>query len=349
MNSIFEPHRHLTALNVLLLIVCGVAFLQVIILSYTAVTSFYQHVLCPEVDYRSRYGAGSWVLITGGSSGQGRRFALEFAARGFNILLVGSKRSFDVQKEIRDVALGAAPEVRVVLKDFTEAWQDGFFDDIRAALEALPKGQLSFLINNVGHRVGWIGLHTMPEELIRHTIACGTITQAMMTRICLPYLLNRAESSLRSGLISITAQVMHPNFGIGVAMSNDIYLPYLAPYEASNAFGYYFANSLYHEFRKTPDSNIDMLIVTPGAVLTSNTESLLKGTIGAVTDVEFVDNIMRLVGNVEGVWSGSWKQGISLWLVGLVPPLKEYILHTTGLALARGLMERRQESRRVVK
>jgi NAD(P)-dependent dehydrogenase (short-subunit alcohol dehydrogenase family) len=336
----------LTIVTILLLIVCCVAVLQLLIMTITAATCFYQHVLCPEVDYRRRYGSGSWVLITGGSSGQGRRFALEFAARGFNLLLVGSKRSFDVQKEIQ--AAQPETEVRVVLKDFTQAWRDGFFDEVRQALAALPAGTLSFLINCVGHRVAYAPHHEMPEELIAHTIACGTITQAMMTRICLPHLLHRNDARLRSGLISITAQVMHPNFLLSIAMQNDLFLPYLAPYEASNAFGYYHANSIFHEYRKNPDSNIDMLIVTPGAVLTSNTESLLAGTLCAITDVEFVGNVMRLVGNVEGVWSGSWKQGLSLWAIGLVPPLKEYVLHSTGLKLARGLMERRQEARRVI-
>ena len=299
------------------------------------------------MDYAQRYGAGSWVLITGGSSGQGRRFAVEFARRGFNILLVGSCRSFDVQKEIQAALPGI--EVQVVLKDFTEAWKDGFFDEIRAALDRLPRGKLSFLINNVGHRVAFSPHHEMPEELIAHTIACGTITQAMMTRICLPHLLRRDDPSLRSGMISVTAQLMHPNFGLSIAMQNDLFLPYLAPYEASNAFGYFHANSIFNEYRRNPDSNIDMLIITPGAVLTSNTESLLQGTLCAVTDVEFVENVMRLVGNVDGVWSGSWKQGLSLWMIGIVPPLKEYVLHTTGLRLAHGLMQRRQEARRVIK
>jgi NAD(P)-dependent dehydrogenase (short-subunit alcohol dehydrogenase family) len=346
MPAFSEPCHRLTASNVLILIVCAIAFIQVIILAYTAAESFYQHVLCTEVDYTARYGEGTWVIITGGSSGQGRCFSFEFARRGFNLILVGSRRSFDVQKEIQEQMCGI--EVRVVLKDFTEAWQDGFFDEIKDALNALPKGKLSFLINNVGHRVAYAPHHEMPEELIAHTIACGTITQAMMTRICLPYLLNRDELDVRSGIISITAQCIHPNYGLGIAMSNDLFLPYLAPYEASNAFGFFHANSIYHEYIKNPDSNIDMLIITPGAVLTSNTESLLKDTIGAVTDVEFVDNIMRLIGNVQGVWSGSWKQGITLWLIGLMPPLKEYVLHTTGLKLAHGLMERRQEARRVV-
>ena len=289
-------------------------------------------MFCPEVDYTKRYGDKSWVVITGGSSGQGRQFALEFAARGFNLLLVGSKRSFDVKIEVE--AAFAGIEARVVLKDFVHAWEADFFDEVEEALDAIAPGAISFLVNNIGHRVAWAPHDTMPRELIHNTIACGTITHAMMTRICLPYLLDRPDG-LRSGLISITAQVVHPNFGIGIALQNDLYLPYLAPYEAANAFGFFYSNSLYREYVRNPKNNIDMLVITPGAI-------------GAVPDYEFVSNIMRLNGNVHGVWSGSWKQGLSLWLIGLMPPMKDYILHSTGKKIVTALMQRRQESKRVV-
>jgi hypothetical protein len=141
---------------------------------------------------------------------------------------------------------------------------------------------------------------------------------------------------------------LHPNWGLGITMENDLYLPYLAPYEGSNAFGHFHANSVYREYVRNPKSNVDMLVITPGAVLTSNTEDVLRGTIGSVPDFEFVNNIMRLIGNVQGVWSGSWKQGLSLWMVGLMPPLKDYILHSTGKKLVTGLMEKRQGQRRVI-
>lgn len=335
----------LTFLRAIMLLVLCIVAIQVIILVFSGLRALYYHLICSEVDYAARYGEGTWVVITGGSSGQGRRFAFEFARRGFNLLLIGSKRSFDVQNEI--AALFPQRQVRVLLKDFTEAWREEFWDEIKAALADIPEKQMSFLINNIGHRVGYAPHHQMPPELIRNTIACGTITQAMMTRLALPYLLSRPEG-LRSGMISITAQCIHPTYGFGIAMQNDLYLPYLAPYEASNAFGFFHANSIYHEYEKLPENNIDMLVITPGAVLTSNTEDVLSGTIGAVRDDEFVCNIMRLCGNVQGVWSGSWKQGLSLWLVGLVPPTKSYVLHSTGRKLAEGLMKRHQSRRRVI-
>jgi len=337
----------MNALRGFVIVAVVLVVIQIILLGFTAVYSGYHHLACPEVDYEERYGEEAWVVITGGSSGQGRHFALEFAKRGFNLLLIGSRRSYDVQRELEE-AHGGRVEVRVVLKDFTHAFEDDFFDTIETAVHNLPKGQIAFLVNNIGHRVAYRPHHEMPTSLIRDTIACGTITQARMTRMLLPYLLNREKKGLRSGIVFITAQCIHPNHGIGIAMSNDLYLPYLAPYEASNAFGFFHANSLHHEYKYDPDSNLDMLIVTPGAVLTSNTTDLLQGTIGAVQSDVFVANIMRLIGNVQGVWSGSWKQGLALWLISIVPPLKPYILHLTGGRIAAGLMLRDQTLKRTM-
>ena len=319
--------------------------IQLIILAATALHSIYYHKFCHEVNFVERYGRNSWIVITGGSSGQGRRFALEFASRGFNLLLIGSKRSFDVQREIKK--LHENVEVRVLLKDFAEAWQTSFFDEVKVALSAIPEGKLAFLLNNVGHRVAYRPHHSMPEELIADTIACGTITQAMMTRLCLPYLLKR-ETNVRSGIIFITAQVIHPTHTFGIAMIGDLPLPYLAAYEASNAFGYHHARSIYKEYKSDPDNIIDMLIVTPGAVLTSNTEHVLEGTLGAINDKEFVENVMRLIGNVSGVWSGSFEQGLLLWMIGLVPPIKDYVLHKTGKRIAESLMANNQTRRRII-
>jgi NAD(P)-dependent dehydrogenase (short-subunit alcohol dehydrogenase family) len=211
----------LTWLKTLIILILIVSAIQAIILLHSAIRSAYYHVFQEEVDYKARYGDGSWVIITGGSSGQGRHFSLNFAARGFNLLLIGSRRSLDVKKEINTIY--RTVEVRIIFKDFSDAFDHDFFEEIEKGLEDIPNGRISFLINNVGMRVGYKPHHKMPTSLIRSTIACGTITQAMMTRLCLPYLLNREHSSLYSGIISITAQVMHPNHTFGIAEQNDLY------------------------------------------------------------------------------------------------------------------------------
>lgn len=329
----------------LILLVCW-ALIEVIALLATAIKCGYYHLACPEINYQAHYGADAWMAITGGSSGQGRQLALQWASRGFHVLLIGSKRSFDVAKEIR----GHYPNIqaRIVLCDFSRAFEPGFFDPVERALQGIPKGRFAAMIHNVGHRVAYRPYHHMPTGLMRDTIAVGTLTQAVMTRLALPLLRVRQSHAQRSVMVFITAQCMHPTFGPGLFSSPQLCVPYLSVYEASNVFGFYHASSIWKEYRDDPTSCVEFLIITPGAVLTQNTAGFLAGAPAAVTAKDFVATIMRLTGNVEGPWSASWKQGLSLYLSNLFPPLKEKVLRATGAAIAEGLMQRDQTRKRVV-
>eukprot|EP00401_Gymnodinium_catenatum_P052666 CAMPEP_0117475838 /NCGR_PEP_ID=MMETSP0784-20121206/10002_1 /TAXON_ID=39447 /ORGANISM="" /LENGTH=379 /DNA_ID=CAMNT_0005270099 /DNA_START=147 /DNA_END=1286 /DNA_ORIENTATION=+ len=51
--------------------------------------NFYKFFLMPGHDLSRRYGRGSWAMITGADGGQARLYAHEFAARGFNLILIG--------------------------------------------------------------------------------------------------------------------------------------------------------------------------------------------------------------------------------------------------------------------
>ena len=39
---------------------------------------------------REKYKAGTWVVITGGSSGIGKEFGIHFAKLGFNIFIISN-------------------------------------------------------------------------------------------------------------------------------------------------------------------------------------------------------------------------------------------------------------------
>ena len=143
-----------------------------------------------------------WAVITGGSSGQGRQFALQLAQRGFHIVLIGSVRSHPTAEEVRRKGVMC----KVILKDFGRAFESTFFDDIRETLRSL---NVAILVNNVGHRTGWKPYHETPPESIRNTIACGTIVQARLTHIVMPQLLKRMEDNptCRSCIIFVTVVV----------------------------------------------------------------------------------------------------------------------------------------------
>jgi 17beta-estradiol 17-dehydrogenase / very-long-chain 3-oxoacyl-CoA reductase len=305
---------------------------QFVLMCIDGIMGIYDYLLSPSVNLPERYGSGAWVVITGGSSGQGKCFADEMASRGFNLFLIGSVRSLQVAKAIRQAS---GVSVRVLVKDFRNAFEKGFFNDIEGQLGLLPPGKIAFLINNVGHRVGFNPYHRMPMSKIRDSLSVGTIVQAMMFRLVIPYMLGRP---LRSCIITISAQTNHPVWGMAVGEPPDLYLPFLGAYEASNTFGYTHSNSVHREYELKRYNTIDFVNITPGAVLTSNSEPVLSGTAFAVRDVEFVRGILRRVGASCGAMNGHILHALSLWLIGGFPPMKDVILRSTGLRLSKGLM-----------
>jgi NAD(P)-dependent dehydrogenase (short-subunit alcohol dehydrogenase family) len=310
-----------------------------------------------------------WVVITGGSSGQGREFAMQFARRKFNIVLIGSHRSHATAELVRTEGV----ECLVLLKNFGKACEQGFFDDIERALAPLD---CAILVNNVGHRTGWMPFHDTPANCLQETIVCGTIVQTRMTHMLLPKLLKRigqdpkdtnvldvrpptnstnnansgamSPTTTRSAIIFITAQCMHPNTGFALPgfVENAISVPFLATYEASNAFGYYHAASLIQEYGHVP--NLDLLNITPGAVLTENTTHVLRNAPFAIDAHTFVSNIMRFLGGniASGTSCAHWGHALSNALVGFAPWKKKMWLRMVGEGIATDYMQRYEERSR---
>ena len=336
----------------LYLILLSLIVFQILLLLVSALSGIHKYFFLKEKNLLERYGVSDtikpWVAITGASSGQGYELALAFAQRGFNLLLIGSKRTDNTIEKIRqDYPL---VETKVIYKDFRQAFQDDFFDDIQTAFDALGDN-LAVLVNNVGHRVGWNPYHKMDSSKIRDTIATGTLVQSRLTHMVIPIFLRRKELNEQidtstnknkynnSALINITAQCMHPNFLFGITMSNEISVPYLSIYEAANAFGFYQSNSIYKEYQ----GQFDILTITPGAVITENTQCLTN-TLFNVNSKVFVKNIMKMIGNVQGTTCAYWGHALSNYLINLAPNLKDGMLKKVGLTIAQDYMQKENKS-----
>ena len=293
---------------------------QLLLLFYYFCRFIYRHFIMKKKDLLKRYGYNSYVIITGASSGQGYHFAKEFANLGFNLFLIGSKRTNKVLNELKT----QYPSINIIFieKDFRKAYETSFFNDIKDTINSI---NVSILINNVAHRSAWKPYHKMPNQLINDTIIVGTIVQSQLTRLVIPQFIKRKE---HNAILNITAQCIFPTYGFGEILDNAVSLPYLSVYEASNAFGYYQSNSLMKEYEKY-NYKLDILNIMPGAVLTENTK-YLKNTIFNVKVDIFVKNIMKMIGNVNGNYYGYWGHEFSIFLVNLVPFLKNSILHKTG-------------------
>jgi len=291
-------------------------FITFVTILYIIIKFLHKWIFIKELDLHKRYDGG-WVAITGGSSGQGKDLAHLFAERGFNVLIIGSVKSEEVAKELERKY---AVKTRVIIKDFCNAMEPDFFKEIQCTFKELD---ISVLINNIGHRVAGKPYHNMKKKKIKNTIVCGTIVQAEMTRIALQKFIKRNK---KCGIIFITAQCLHPNWGLGFSSGNEISVPYLSAYEGANAFGFYHANSIIKEYT---GKNIDMLNIMPGAVITENTQ-YLKDTLFAIDSSTFTKNIVRLLGNINGYTCGYWGHEFSVVLLGLAPFIKDNILQKVG-------------------
>lgn len=271
-----------------------------------------QYLLMQEKDLSKRYSSdeGTWVLITGPSSGMGERFAHEFADRGFNLLLIGSRKTKNVIRNIKKIH--PKIQIKFIEADFSDSFKDNFFDPIQKAIDEIgPKWRI--LINNVGYRTFSLNYEDMDFLEMKKTISVGTLVQAKLIQMALKTF---SQINSHTAIVNITAQntICTDLF----ALDTDLTVPHLACYEATNVFGYCHAKSIYAEIKdKYPQ--IDFLIITPGAVKTKNTEPVLKDVIFSVDVETFIKNVIRLMGNKNGIYCGYWGHSLSGALINIFP------------------------------
>lgn len=301
--------------------------IQAILIIYYTIHFINKHFLIKEIDYQKRYGENTWVLITGCSSGQGKLLAIEFAKRNFNIILAGNKKIKNTEKIINE---NYNVETKSIIVDFSNAYKPNFFDPFIKALDSIPN-KLSILVNNIGHRVAWNPYHEMPSKTINDSIVCGTIVQAQLTKIALGHFIKR-QIRYKSAIINITSMCTYSNIWFG--LSGDICVPYMSVYEGANAFGFFHSNSIQKEYGDT----IDVLNVTPGAVITENT-TFLKNTPFCIKSEIFVKNILKLLGNYNGPQFAYWGHDLSSILSNFINNFKNNILKDTGDTISRNFMQ----------
>ena len=306
--------------------------LLLISLIIVTLQGIHKYYIIKEKDLQERYGQSTYCVITGPSSGQGRLLAEKFAKRGFNLLLIGSKNLIKVKTDIQNLYPNCV--VEIIIKDFRKASEPEFFNDIEEKINELDTN-ISILINNIGYRTGWKPYDKMDPKLIVNTISAKAVVQSYLCRLIIPVFLKRKEEQINSCLINISAQCINPNFLFGFA--NEISVPFMSVYEATNAYAFYHSQSIYKEYK----NQFDILNVTPGAVITSNT-GFLKGTIFNVDSDTFTDNIIRFMGNIQGATCAYVGHAISGYLINLFPPAKDKILENVGLTISTDYMKNKK-------
>lgn len=121
-------------------------------LCYTLIQTIYECKLMRGFDLSKRYGKGSWVIITGGSSGIGFEFAKEFVKRNFNIIIIARNQD-KLDKSAQEIRnLNSNVKVKTITFDFGIQSAVKDYDDLWDKIQKIEtsESQISILINNVG-------------------------------------------------------------------------------------------------------------------------------------------------------------------------------------------------------
>lgn len=214
-----------------------------------------------RLSFVERY--GPWALITGASSGIGREFARQLAARGLNVLLI-ARREDRLSELATELERNHGIQARRATIDLTD---DDFLDAVRAAADGLSIG---LLVNNAGFSLTGPFMESDPADEVR-----------LLNLNCrAPLLLARAfgpamEARGRGGIIFVASVA-----GFAAA-------PNWSHYAASKAYNLLLAEGLAAEMR---GRGVDVLALAPGTTRTEFLQTAgLEGELMAMN----VEDVVR--------------------------------------------------------
>jgi short-subunit dehydrogenase len=294
---------------------------------YRITNSIYQYIFMRELNLRERYGKNKWVMITGSSSGIGKNLALGFAERNFNICLIGSKRTKLTISEIKKIN-----------KNVQIEWIEADLSNMKSypKIENWAKKygkDWAILINNVGHRTGSSKYENYSIKNMKKSINVGTLPQSILTQYMIRYSIKNSDPFTAKGIVNITSlcQTHTDLFNYDPIVS----LPYLSVYEATNAYGFYHSESVRKEINDR-FNNVDYLTITPGAVITEKTKKIMNPPL-SIEASQYSENIIKLLGNKQGISSAYWGHSFISTLVNIFPFIKTPILKSVSKNIAINL------------
>lgn len=228
-----------------------------------------------------------WALITGCSSGIGRCFAEDLAAKGFNLVLVARRKEKleslgQALREKHGILTKVIPKDLAALGAAAELYQEVRTADISVDL----------LINNAGFGEYGI-LHGAGPESHRQMLLLNVVSLADLTRLFLEPMVERGSGTIVN--VASTA-AFQP-------------LPYMATYGASKAFVLNFTEALWGEYH---NRGIRFLAVCPGATDTEFFDRHSSPDAAVVGSKESPETVVRqtfeaLDRGIPSVITGSFK------------------------------------------
>lgn len=251
--------------------------------------------LKPRKDLVKRYGSDSWVVVTGATSGIGEAFCDEFAALGFNIVLVSrseeklkaTKANLENKYASNSLNGQKRVEFRTVVADFAKSLEEGFFEKIWKELKDLD---ISILINNAGQSTNY---PKASQKVICDMMIVNEMPVVMMTRMFIEGLQKRNERSL---VVNISSE--------GIKSP----IPSIAAYCGTKAFVDYFTQSIASQYKH----KVDFISFVVGSVST-NMNITKVGEHNTISAKDCVQGLFNEIG-YKLQTSGHWRHQIENYI-----------------------------------
>ena len=236
-------------------------------------------------------------MVTGASDGIGKEYALQLAAKGFNILLVSRTQS-KLETLASEIQQKHKVQTKIYAMDFA-ANRDEDFANLKKLVSELD---ISILINNVGqsHSIP-VPFNETPEKEMKDIITINCFGTLRVTQLITPGMIQR-----KRGLILTMA-----SFG-GIMPT-----PLLATYSGSKAFLQQWSTALSGELAPY---NIQVQLVQ-SYLVTSAMSKIKRSSALIPNPKQFVRAALSRIGRsggAQGIAATStpyWSHGIMHWAI----------------------------------
>ncbi|KAI0081268.1 3-ketoacyl-CoA reductase [Panus rudis PR-1116 ss-1] len=252
-----------------------------------------------------KYGAGkgAWAVVTGASEGIGREFALQLAAKGFNVL-VSARNASALASLTAEIESKSKVQTKTLVFDYSTQ-DEAQWARFRSEVEGLDVG---VLINNVGRSHAYpVDFVDTPEPEMDSILKINVNSVAQVSRIVVPGMVQR-----RRGLV----------ISIGSFSGISVVSPMLATYAGSKSFLASFSAALAEEVK---GKGVDVECLNTYFVV-SNLSKIRKPSLMIPTPKAYVRSVLAKVGLPCGalftgrphVVTPYWSHALLDWLMNVV-------------------------------